>query len=463
MSQRFDAVIVGAGQAGPPLAERLGKTGRKVAVIERKLVGGTCVNTGCIPTKSMVASAYVAQVGRRAASYGVRAGEEIGVDMERVWKRTQGISGQSRGSVEKWLAGMTNVSLLRGHATFESPHALRVGDDLIEAEEIFLDVGGRADVPAMLGVDTVPYLTNTGILQLRELPKHLVIVGASYIGLEFGQMFRRFGSQVTIVERSDRLLPHEDQDVAAAIADILQGEGISLHLAAECIELRGHAGDIRVVAKCPGPPREVSGTHLLLATGRRPNTDTLGLEKTGVATDKKGYITVDDQCRTNVPGIWAMGDCNGKGAFTHTSYNDYEIVAANLIDNEPRRISDRITVYGLFIDPPLGRIGLTEQDALKQGYNVRVGKRPMTRVGRAVERGETLGFMKTIVDGDSEQLLGAAILGVNGDEVVHTLLDVMYAKATYRTVTHAVHIHPTVAELLPTTLQSLTAVARSST
>lgn len=463
MSQRFDAVVVGAGQAGPPLAERLGKTGRKVAVIERKLVGGTCVNTGCIPTKSMVASAYVAQMGRRAASYGVLAGEAIAVDMERVWKRTQGISGQSRNSVEKWLAGMTNVSLLRGHATFESPHALRVGDDLIEAEEIFLDVGGRAVVPEMLGVDTVPYLTNTGILQLRDLPKHLVIVGASYIGLEFGQMFRRFGSQVTIIERSDRLLPHEDEDVAAAIQEILQNEGITLHLGAECIELHGHAGDIRVVAKCPGPHREVSGTHLLLATGRCPNTDTLGLEKAGVATDKKGYITVDDQCRTNVQGIWAMGDCNGKGAFTHTSYNDYEIVAANLIDNEPRRISDRITVYALFIDPPLGRIGLTEHEALKQGYNVQIGKRPMTRVGRAVERGETQGFIKTIVDGDSQQLLGAAILGVNGDEVVHTLLDVMYAKASYRTVTHAVHIHPTVAELLPTTLQSLTSVARSST
>lgn len=457
MNQRFDAIVVGAGQAGPPLAERLGKSGRKVAVIERKLVGGTCVNTGCIPTKAMVASAYVAQTGRRAASYGVIAGNDVRVDMEQVWKRTQGISGQSRSSVEKWLAGMPNVTLLRGHATFESPRALRVGDTLIEADEIFLNVGGRAVAPDFPGVNTVPYLTNTGILELRELPEHLVIVGGSYIGLEFGQMFRRFGSRVTIVERSDRLLPREDPEVSAAVVDILQAEGIELHLGAECIELQGKAGEVSIVAKCAAPRLEVQGTHLLLAVGRRANTDSLGLDKAGVVADERGYITVDDQCRTNVEGIWALGDCNGKGAFTHTSYNDYEIVAANLLDNEPRRISDRIAAYALYIDPPLARIGLTEQEALKQGHDVRIGVRPMTRVGRAVERGETKGFMKVIVDGKSERLLGAAILGVNGDEVVHSLLDVMYAKATYRTVTHAVHIHPTVAELLPTTLQSLNA------
>jgi len=455
MSQRFDAVVVGAGQAGPSLAERLGKSGRKVAVIERKLVGGTCVNTGCIPTKAMVASAYVAQMGRRAGSYGVLANTDVRVDMERVWERTQGISGNSRSSVEKWLAGMQNVSLLRGHAAFESPRSLRVGDDLIEADEIFLNVGGRAIVPDFPGIDTIPYLTNTGILALRELPKHLVIVGGSYIGLEFGQMFRRFGSEVTIVERSDRLLPREDPEVSEAVVDILKREGIAFQLAAECIEVQGKAGDVRVVAKCAHPRLEVCGTHLLLAVGRRPNTDELGLDKAGVATDERGYITVDDQCRTNVKGIWALGDCNGKGAFTHTSYNDYEIAAANLLDGEPRRISDRITAYALFIDPPLARVGLTEQEARKQGHKVEIGVRPMTRVGRAIERGETLGFMKMIVDADSQQLLGATILGVNGDEAIHSLLDVMYAKAPYRTVTHAVHIHPTVAELLPTALQSL--------
>ena len=459
MNQRFDAIVVGAGQAGPPLAERLDKSGRKVAVIERKLVGGTCVNTGCIPTKAMVASAYVAQTGRRAASYGVLTDSDVRIDMEQVWKRTQGISGRSRGGVEKWLAGMPNVTLLRGHAVFESPHALRVDDALIEADEIFLNVGGRAVIPDFPGIDTVPYLTNTGILDLRELPKHLVIVGGSYIGLEFGQMFRRFGSEVSIVERSSRLLPREDPEVSAAVVDILQGEGIKLHLGAECIELQGQAGNVSVVAKCADPRMEVRGTHLLLAVGRRANTDSLGLDKAGVATDERGYITVDDQCRTNVESIWALGDCNGKGAFTHTSYNDYEIVAANLLDNEPRRISDRIVAYALFIDPPLARIGLTEQEALKRGHEIRIGVRPMTRVGRAVERGETLGFMKVIVDVKSEQLLGAAILGVNGDEAIHSLLDVMYAKAPYRTVTHAVHIHPTVSELLPTTLQSLGAAS----
>ncbi|RDS86063.1 FAD-containing oxidoreductase [Dyella psychrodurans] len=455
MSQRFDAVVVGAGQAGPSLAARLGESGRKVAVIERKFVGGTCVNTGCIPTKAMVASAYVAHMSRRASDYGVDSGGDTKVDIDRVWKRTRGISERSRNNVEKWLAGMPNVSLIRGHATFESPNTLRVGDMQIEAGEIFLNVGGRATTPDFPGIDTVPYLTNVGMMDLRDMPRHLVIVGGSYIGLEFGQMFRRFGAQVSIVERSERLLPREDPEVSAAVVDILQGEGIAFHLGAECIELNGTAGDVGVLARCAQPRMEVRGTHVLIAAGRRPNTDTLGLEKAGVATDKHGYIVVDDQCRTNVEGIWAMGDCNGKGAFTHTSYNDYEIVAANLLDSEPRRISDRIEAYALFIDPPLARVGLTEQGALQKGYNVRVGVRPMARVGRAIERGETHGFMKVIVDGDTGKLLGAAILGINGDEAIHSLLDVMYAKAPYSTVTHAVHIHPTIAELLPTTLQDL--------
>lgn len=455
MNQQFDAVVVGAGQAGPSLAERLGKSGRKVAVIERKLVGGTCVNTGCIPTKTMVASAYTAQMARRAEEYGVHHGGNVCIDMEQVWKRTRGISERSRGNVESWLDGMPNVTLLRGHAMFESPRTLRVGDTVIEANEFFLNVGGRAVVPDFPGVDTVPYLTNVGMMDLRELPRHLIVVGGSYIGLEFGQMFRRFGADVTIVERSERFLPREDPEVSAAIVEILQRDGITLHLGAECIELQGQAGDVGIVAKCAEPRMEVRGTHLLLAVGRRPNTDMLGLDKAGVATDEHGYIMVDDACRTNVEGIWAMGDCNGKGAFTHTSYNDYEIVAANVLDNEPRKISDRIVTYALFIDPPLARAGLTEQEALRKGHDVRVGVRPMARVGRAIERGETQGFMKVIVDGKSNQLLGAAILGVNGDEAIHCLLDTMYAKAPYQTVTHAVHIHPTVAELIPTTLQDL--------
>ena len=456
MSERFDAVVIGAGQAGPSLAARLGESGRKVAVIERKFAGGTCVNTGCIPTKAMVASAYVAHMARRASDYGVDGGD-VNVDMDRVWQRTRGISERSRSNVEKWLGGMRNVNFIRGHAVFESPKRLRVGDMQIEAAEIFLNVGGRAAIPDFPGIDTVPYLTNVGMMELREMPRHLVIVGGSYIGLEFGQIFRRFGAQVSIVERSERLLPREDPEVAAAVVDILQAEGIALHLAAECIELNGTAGDVGVIARCAQPRMEVRGTHVLMATGRRPNTDTLGLDKAGVATDMHGYITVDDQCRTNVEGIWAMGDCNGRGAFTHTSYNDYEIVAANLLDNEARRISDRIEAYALFTDPPLARVGLTEQGALQKGHKIHVGVRPMARVGRAIERGETRGFMKVVVDDDTHRLLGATILGINGDEAIHCLLDVMYAKVPYTTVTHAVHIHPTVAELLPTTLQDLKA------
>lgn len=458
MTKRFDAIVVGAGQAGPSLAQRLSAAGRKVALIERKLMGGTCVNTGCIPTKAMVASAYVAHTGRRAAEYGVGAGD-ITVDMEQVWKRTRGISERSRSSVENWVAGMSSVTLLRGHARFESPRTMRVGDELIEADHIFINVGGRAVEPDFPGVKTVPYLTNVGVMDLKELPSHLVIVGGSYIGLEFGQMFRRFGAKVTIVEKSKRLLPREDPDVSAAVVDILQREGIELQLGAECIELQGTAGKICVIAECAEPRMAVHGTHLLLAVGRRPNTDDLDLGRAGVEMDDHGYIVVDDQCRTNVEGIWAMGDCNGRGAFTHTSYNDYEIVAANVLDNELRRITDRIPAYALYIDPPLGRIGLTETEALQRGYDVQVGIRPMSRVGRAVERGETLGFMKVIVDAQSERLLGAAILGASGDEAIHCLLDVMYADAPYRTVTHAVHIHPTIAELLPTTLQDLHSVA----
>jgi len=455
MSRRFDAVVIGAGQAGPSLAQRLGAAGQSVALIERKLVGGTCVNTGCIPTKSMVASAYVAHTTRRSAEYGVSTQGPVTVDMEAVWRRTRSISDRSRSNLEKWVDGMPGVTLIRGHARFESPHVLRVGDEIIEAGQIFLNVGARASTPAFPGVDVVPYLTNVGIMELKALPRHLVIVGGSYIGLEFGQMFRRFGAEVTIVERGDRLLPREDPDVSAAIVEILQGEGINLHLGSECIELQGEAGDVRVIARCAEPRMEVHGTDLLLAVGRRPNTDDLGLEHAGVELDEHGYIVVDDQCRTHVDGIWAMGDCNGRGGFTHTSYNDYEIVAANLLDGEPRRISDRIPAYALYIDPPLGRIGLTEREAIQRGYDVQVGVRPMTRVGRAIERGETQGFMKVIVDAQSQRLLGAAILGASGDEAIHSLLDVMYADAPYRTITHAVHTHPTISELLPTTLQDL--------
>lgn len=455
MSEQYDAVIIGAGQAGPPLAERLGQAGRRVAVIERKLVGGTCVNTGCIPTKAMVASAYVAHLGRRAHEYGVRGPAERRVDMQQVWERTRGISGKARMNVEAWLAGMPNVTLLRGHARFESSRSVRVDGNLIEAESIFINTGARASVPAMPGIDRVPFLTNAGMMELQELPAHLIIVGGSYIGLEFAQMFRRFGAQVTVVERSARLLPQEDEEVSQAIVDLMVEEGITVHLGAECIELLGEAGAVRVQARGNRLCEEATGSHLLLAAGRQPNTDELALDKAGVTVDAKGHIEVDDQCRTRVPGIWAMGDCNGRGGFTHTAWNDYEIVAANLLDQNPRRISDRIRAYSLYTDPPLARIGITEREARQSGRDIRVGVRPMSRVGRAIERGETTGFMKVVVDAPSSQLLGAAIFGVNGDEAIHCLLDAMYARAPYTVVSRAVHIHPTVAELLPTVLQNL--------
>lgn len=457
MSQHFDAVVIGAGQAGPPLAERLGKAGKRVAVIERKRVGGTCVNTGCIPTKAMVASAYVAHMSRRAHEYGVRRGDDGGVDMRRVWERTQGISGKARHGVEQWLRDMPNVTLLEGHARFESPNRMRVGEQLIEATSFFVNVGGRASIPDFPGIHEVPFLTNTGMMDLHELPEHLIIVGGSYIGLEFGQMFRRFGSKVTIVERSPRFLPREDADVADAVLAMLRGEGIAVHLGAECIALEGEAGAIRVKARGNQLCEKAVGSHLLLAVGRRPNTDDLGLEQAGVALDERGYITVDDQGRSSVPHIWAMGDCNGKGAFTHTSYNDFEVVADAVLGQGRRRISDRISAYSLFTDPPLARIGMNEDEARKAGHAVLVSTRPMARVGRAIERGETVGFMKVVVDGATKKMLGAAIFGVNGDEAIHSLLDAMYAQAPYTTVAEAVHIHPTVAELLPTVLQGLKA------
>ncbi|HEX4507375.1 MAG TPA: FAD-containing oxidoreductase [Alphaproteobacteria bacterium] len=455
MSRAFDAIVIGAGQAGPPLAERLGQAGMTVALIERKDFGGTCVNTGCTPTKTLVASAYAAFMARRAGDFGVTIGGPVGVDMKAVKARKDKVAGGSRANVESWVAGMKGVTAFRGHAQFESPTEVRVGGELLSAPKIFLNVGCRPIVPDMPGVHQVKHLTSTAILELDTLPRHLVVIGGSYIGLEFAQMYRRFGAEVTVVEKADRLVQREDPDISAAVQDILEAEGIHVRLKAECISFRPQGDEIGVGVDCTDGPPEIVGSHVLLAVGRRPNTDDLGLDKTGIAMDQHGYIPVDDQCRSSVPGIWAIGDCNGKGAFTHTSWNDFEIVAANLLDDDPRRVSDRIPVYGLFIDPPLGRIGMTEAEARKSGRKVLIGTRQMTRVKRSVEKGESLGFMKALVDADTKEILGAAILGLTGDEVVHGMLDVMYAKAPYTTISRAIHIHPTVSELIPTLLQSL--------
>ena len=455
----FDAIVIGTGQAGPSLAARLAKAGQKVAIIERKLFGGTCINTGCIPTKTMIASAYAAHVARRAADFGVAVAGAVTVDMKAVKARKDAVSGESRTSVEGSLKHLKNCIVYEGHARFESQQVVGVvgtaGNARLTAPRIFLNVGARALIPEMPGLDQVPYLTNSSMMQVDFLPRHLVIVGGSYIGLEFAQMFRRFGSEVTVIEKGPRLIAHEDEDISACIKEILEAEGIHIRLNAECVALSRRGDEIVARAECEEGAPEVAGSHLLMAVGRRPNTSDLGLENAGVQTDKRGYITVDDQLQTSTPGIWALGDCNGKGGFTHTSYNDFEIVAANLLDNDPRRVSDRIKAYALYIDPPLGRAGMTEAEVHGSGRKALLATRPMTKVGRAVEKDESLGFMKIMVDAETHLILGAAILGLNGDEVIHSILDVMYAKAPYTVIQRAVHIHPTVSELVPTMLADL--------
>jgi pyruvate/2-oxoglutarate dehydrogenase complex dihydrolipoamide dehydrogenase (E3) component len=450
MAERFDAIVIGAGQAGPALCARLDSQGLKTAIVERKLLGGTCVNVGCIPTKTLVGSARAIHMARRGGEYGFTAGD-IRVDMKVVKARKDGVVKQSSDGVGSWIAGMKNVSLIRGHARFTAPRTLDVGGRTLQAGRFFINVGGRATVPDIPGVKDVPYLTNSSMMDVDKAPEHLIIIGGSYIGLEFAQMYRRFGSKVTVIEKFDKLLPREDDDVAAEIRAILEREGVGIFLGAE--DLRVSKSGERISVNFAG--KSIEGSHLLLAVGRVPNTDDLGMQEAGIAADARGFITVDDQCRTSAEGVWCMGDANGKGAFTHTSWNDYEIVAANLFDNDPRKISDRIPCYALFIDPPLGRVGMNEAEAKKSGRKLLAAKMLMTRVGRAREAGETQGFMKVLVDADSKELLGAAILGLNGDEIVHSLLDVMYAKQPYTTIQRAVHIHPTVTELVPTLLGSL--------
>ena len=455
MGVSYDAIIIGTGQAGPTLAKRLSQAGMSVAIIERHLFGGTCVNTGCIPTKALVASAYAAHLARRASDFGVAIGGNVSVDMKRVKARKDQISERSRGGVEKMLRGLARCDVYTGHARFQAAHQVAVGDQTLTADRIFLNVGGRAAVPSMPGLDEVPFLTNSSMMQLDSAPKHLLIVGGSYVGLEFGQMYRRFGSEVTIIEMGPRLVQREDPDITSAIQDFLTGEGINVRVNACCIRLSRRDAAIVVHVDCESGAPSIEGTHVLLAVGRQPNTDDLGLEAAGVARDERGYIVVNDQLETNVQGIWALGDCNGKGAFTHTAYNDFEIVASNLLDGATRGVSDRIPAYALFIDPPLGRAGMTEAEARHHGHTILVGQRPMTRVGRAIEKGETLGLMKIVVDANSQAVLGAAVFGTGGDEAIHCVLDTMYAKAPYPVLKRAMHIHPTVSELIPTILDEL--------
>jgi len=457
MSQSFDAIIIGAGQAGPSLADRLTQAGQRVAVIERKLFGGTCVNTGCMPTKTLVASAYLAHMAYRAADYGVILDAPPRIDMKKVKARADKVSQTSRGNVESWLRGMKGCSVFHDHARFESKDTVRVGEAVLQAPRIFINVGGRAAVPPIPGLDQISYLTNVGMLALDHVPEHLIILGGSYIGLEFAQMYRRFGANVTVIEKGQNLVAREDEDVSSAIRDILQDEGIAIHTGADDISVAPHEKGLQLAFMHEGQCRDVTGSHLLLAIGRVPNTQDLGLDKAGVKTDARGYIEVDDTLATNVEGIWALGDCNGRGAFTHTSYNDFEILAANLLDGEKRSLAQRVPGYALYIDPPLGRVGMTERQARESGRKIMVSTRPMTGVGRAVERDETKGFMKIIADAETRKILGASILGVSGDEAIHGILDIMSADVPLDELRWAVPIHPTVSELIPTVLLGLKA------
>lgn len=455
MTEKFDAIIIGTGQAGPSMAQRMTREGMKTAIIERKLFGGTCVNVGCIPTKALVASARAAHMARRGNDFGVSIDGSITVDMKQVKARKDAIVKQSNDGVTNWLKSMENLTVYEGHGRLESANAVSVNGERLEADKIVLNVGGRATVPDMPGINDVDYLTNTGMMDVDVLPEHLIIIGGSYIGLEFAQMYRRFGSRVTVVEMAPKLIGREDDDVSSTVHEILTEDGIDIRLNASCIGLAKRDGKVVVTADCEPGAEEIVGSHVLLAVGRKPNTDDLGLDAAGVETDARGYITVDDGLQTNVPGIWAIGDVNGRGAFTHTAYNDYEILAANMFDNDPRKVSDRITTYGLFIDPPLGRVGMTEAQVRESGRKALVGKMMMARVGRARERSETQGFMKVLIDAETDRILGGTILGIGGDEAIHALIDIMYADAPYTVIQRAVPIHPTVSELIPTMLGDL--------
>jgi pyruvate/2-oxoglutarate dehydrogenase complex dihydrolipoamide dehydrogenase (E3) component len=455
MTERFDAIIIGTGQAGPSLAVRLGASGRKTAILERKRIGGTCVNVGCIPTKTLIASARAAHVARRGEDFGVVIDGSVRIDMTRVKARKDEVVGQSNRGVTNWLRDALDVTLIEGHGRFEGPRTIRVNGRLLEAPEIFINTGGRPAVPRMEGIDRVPFLTSSGMMDVDFLPEHLIVVGGSYIGLEFAQMYRRFGSRVTVVEMAPRIVAREDEEVSAAIQAMLEAEGIGFRLKAECLRLDHRDGGVGVHVSCEEGPRDIPGSHVLLAVGREPNTHDLGLELAGVATNARGYVEVDDELRTSAPGIWALGDVNGRGAFTHTAYNDYEIVAANLLDGDRRRVSDRIAVYALFTDPPLARAGMTVREVRASGRPALAGRIMMSRVGRARERSETQGFMHVLVDAETKKILGAALFGIEADEAIHCIIDVMAAGLPYTAISRTVHIHPTVAELIPTVLGSL--------
>jgi pyruvate/2-oxoglutarate dehydrogenase complex dihydrolipoamide dehydrogenase (E3) component len=453
----YDAIVIGTGQAGPPLATRLAHAGMKTAVIEREHFGGTCVNDGCTPTKTLVASARAAHVVRTASAFGVEIAPDavVSVDMKKVKARKDAVVKASVDGLTTWLYGTPDLTVFWGEASFVSPNIVKVGSYQLTAPKIFINTGGRASVPKIPGLDKVPFLTNSTIVELDSLPSHLIIIGGSYIGLEFAQMYRRFGCKVTVIETGARVIKREDPEFSERIQAILENEGVTVALDAKDLAVQGSGGDITVSYNVDASPIAVTGSHLLIAVGRTPNCEALNLPAAGIAVDAHGFIQVNDQLETNVPGIYALGDVNGRGAFTHTSYDDYEIVAGNLLENDDRRVTDRPVAYALFIDPPLGRVGLTETQVREMGCAAEVAVMPMTRVGRANERGETAGMMKILIDATSHQILGASFLGIEADEVIHVVMMAMAAKAPYTVLKRMMGIHPTVSELLPTLLGNL--------
>ena len=449
----YDAIIIGTGQAGPPLALSLAKKGKKVAIVEKSHLGGTCVNTGCTPTKTYIASARRAFVAGNSEELGVGIEGKVKVNLKQIKRRKDKIIQESRDSWEKSFSEEPDISLIRGKAKFIDPKSIEVDGKIFSAETIYINVGARPRIPE--GFENVPVLTNETMLELEEIPEHLIIVGGGYVGLEFAQMFNRFGSKVTILERGERLMKQEDEDISEAIAEILKKEDINIRFKSECISAKPAGEGVEIQLKCETGEPSIKGSHLLIATGRIPNTDDLGLDTAGINTDKKGYIQVNDRLQTNVNHIFALGDCNGEGAFTHTSYNDFQIIDSHLQGTKKRYLSDRIPCYAAYIDPSLARVGMNLNEIREKGIKANIAVKPMKEIARAKEMGETEGLLKIYTEEGTDKILGASFLGTRADEYIHAIIDVMYADAPYTVIKNAVHIHPTVSELIPTMLEDL--------
>jgi len=456
--QTYDAIIIGTGQGGYPLAKDLPAAGWKTAIIEKGPIGGTCVNVGCTPTKTMVASARVAHLANRAADYGVNTGS-IKIDLGKIRERKRDIVNDFSGGSERRLNGIEDLDVIRGEARFVGPQTVEValndgGTVQLSSEKIFINTGTRSFTPPIEGIESVPYLDNASIMELGDVPEHLIVLGGGYIGLEFGQMFRRFGSKVTVVQRGSQLT-REDPDVADEIKNILEGEGMSILLNSEAVKVQQNGDKIELTLKTSDGEKSISGTHLLVAVGRTPNTDMLNLKSAGVEVNQRGHIPVNDKLETNVPGIYVIGDAKGGPAFTHISYDDYRVIKKNLLDGGDVSIKDRLVPYVMFIDPQLGRVGLSESEAKAQGKNILVAKIPMTYVARALEMGETRGFMKAIIDADTHQILGCAVLGIEGGEIMSVLQMAMMGKIPYTTIRDSAFAHPTLSESLNNLFMSL--------